>query len=110
MSDERALCEKIRTLIETGSLPNRKADAMWGGPGSGGICPVCGEVVTAADVEMELEFSGHAGGPVDRYHLHSRCFAGWEFERHNLEVARKRGVSADETNGSTGSSQAATPL
>ena len=40
-------------MIQAGSLPNRKADATYGGPGCGNL-PVCDEVVTASDVEMEL--------------------------------------------------------
>ena len=101
-----ALRAKIRKLIQAGTLPNRKADITLGGPGCGNTCPVCDEVVTATDVEMELEFRGHAGGRVDTYHLHGRCFADWEFELRNLETARNTGVPAHETGSSL---QAAPP-
>jgi hypothetical protein len=35
MSDERTLREKIREMIQVGTLPNRRPDRMWGGPGGG---------------------------------------------------------------------------
>jgi hypothetical protein len=91
---------KIRAMIQAGSLPDHKADAMWGGRGCGNTCPVCGQAVTAADVEMELEFRGPSGGRVDIYHLHGRCHAFWDFERRNFESARKTGVFDHETSGS----------
>ena len=87
-----ALRAKTRELIQAGTLPNRKADTTLGGPGCGNTCPVCNKVVAATDVEMELEFRGAAGGPVNTYHLHGHCFAAWETELRNLETARKTGV------------------
>ena len=106
MNDEMDAA-KIRAMIQAGSLPNRKADATYGGPGCGATCPVCGQVVTAADVEMELEFRDRAGGRVDTYHLHGKCHAYWDFERRNFESARKTGVSAREPSGSP---EASAPL
>ena len=106
MSDD-IVSAKIRAMIQAGSLPNRNADAAYGGPGWGDTCPVCDQVVTASDVEMELEFRDYAGGRLDTYHLHGRCHAFWEFERRNLESARKTGVSDDATSDSP---EASAPL
>jgi hypothetical protein len=34
------------------------------------------------DLELEIEFNRHGVTPgLDRYHLHVRCYAAWEFER-----------------------------
>jgi hypothetical protein len=37
---------------------------------------------------VELEFHRHGVTPgLDRYHLHHRCFAAWEFERTKIDGA-----------------------
>jgi hypothetical protein len=82
MPDEPAFREKARDVIRRGRLPLRKPDQMFGGPGSGAVCPVCGELAARNPPEFEIEFRGH--GTVDTFHLHPRCFAAWEFERTKL--------------------------
>jgi len=79
MPDEAVLRAKARDIIRSGRLPLRKPDRMFGGSGSGAVCPVCGELATRNELELEIEFHGH--GVVDTFHLHPRCFAAWEFER-----------------------------
>jgi len=66
-------------MIRRGRLPLRPPDKMFGGAGSGEVCPVCGEVAARHQLELEIEFHGH--GVVDKFHLHPSCFAAWEFER-----------------------------
>jgi hypothetical protein len=59
------------------ALPNRRPDRMWGGPGSGAGCGVCGKPIEPHQVELELEFDvdGQAG---EAHRLHGRCFSTWQ--------------------------------
>ena len=79
MPNEPILREKARAAIRSGKLPARRSDRMFGGPGSGQRCAVCGEPLPHEEVEIELEFNQRDG--LDQYHLHHRCYAAWEFER-----------------------------
>lgn len=83
MPDEASLRAEAREAIRTGRLPNRRPDRIWGGPGIGARCAVCGEPVTHDQFESEIQFAleGGAEARLDRFHLHVRCFAAWEFER-----------------------------
>jgi hypothetical protein len=82
MSDETLLREKARELIETGKLPNRRPDRMWGGHGDGADCPVCRAPVTREEVEYELEFERKGDDrALDTYHFHIDCLRVWESER-----------------------------
>ncbi|MDB6089538.1 MAG: hypothetical protein JWN85_2322 [Gammaproteobacteria bacterium] len=94
--DESTVRQKARSALESGNLPNRPADRMWGGPGSGGDCAVCGQRVTREEMSFDLEFSGDGAprGSVN-HELHMRCFAAWEFERDNI-TAEPGALSAGE--------------
>jgi hypothetical protein len=84
MSDEDVLRQKARAAVRAGKLPARTPDRVWGGPGVDAPCPVCDLPVTKAEMEFEIQFArdGHGGGgDLDKFHLHRRCFAAWEFER-----------------------------
>jgi len=82
MADEAALAAKARDAIRAGRLPARAANRTFGGPGNGSVCAVCGEPVTSNQMELEIEFNRHGAAPgLDRYHLHTKCFAAWETER-----------------------------
>jgi len=53
-----------------------------GGPGVGARCTVCGEAVTKDQMEFEVQFARDGDNPgLDKFHVHVRCFAAWEFER-----------------------------
>jgi hypothetical protein len=84
MESEDVLRARAREAIDSGKLPDRRADRTWGGPGAGEMCPVCGRLVTHDDLEMQTEFERPEGG-LDKYHIHVRCFAAWEFERRRRE-------------------------
>jgi hypothetical protein len=90
MSDETELRRKAREAIQAGKFPVHRQARMWGGPGNGAACAICGEPVKRDDVGFELEFApnGHDPG-VRNYPVHIRCFAAWEFERPNLEAAAR---------------------
>jgi hypothetical protein len=82
MPDEQVLRAKARKAIESGNLPNRRPDRTWGGPGVGAECAVCDEPVTQQQTEFEIEFAHGGDNPgLDKFHIHIRCFAAWEFER-----------------------------
>jgi hypothetical protein len=82
MPDEQVLREKARAAVETGKLPERRPDRTWGGPGVGASCSVCDEPVTSDQLEFEIQFRRDGDNPgLDKFHVHIRCFAAWEFER-----------------------------
>jgi hypothetical protein len=61
---------------------------MWGGPGVSASCAVCGEPVSRDQTGFELQFESDAAEhPMDKRHLHVRCFAAWEFERISVGSA-----------------------
>jgi hypothetical protein len=94
--DESTLREKARSALKSGKLPYGRAERMWGGPGSGDNCAVCGDSVTREEMGFELEFAGDGErpGPVN-HELHMRCFAAWEFERESV-TAKSGSPAADE--------------
>jgi hypothetical protein len=86
--DEVTLRETARALIQTGTLPNRRPDRMWGGPGAGANCVICKSPVERHQLEFELEFAGNGDGVgVNKYHVHIRCLAAWE---HTLAASSGR--------------------
>jgi hypothetical protein len=84
MPDENLLREKARAVIREGKMPNRAPDRSWGGPGVEAPCSVCGLPVTKDEKEFEIQFSRDGDNPgLDKFHVHIRCFAAWEFERRS---------------------------
>lgn len=84
MPDETILRARAQAAILDGKLPRRRPDRVWGGPGVGAVCAVCDLPVTKDETEFEIEFAHDGDSPgLDKYHVHLRCFAAWEFERRN---------------------------
>jgi hypothetical protein len=84
--DEETLHEKARTVIQNGKLPSRAPDRTWGGPGVGAPCAICELPVRPTEMEFEIQFARDGGSRVaglDKFHVHIRCFAAWEFERNS---------------------------
>jgi hypothetical protein len=82
MSDESMLREKARQVVRDGKLPACRPTRTWGGPGVDAPCAVCGKPVGHDEMEFEIQFARDDGQPgLDKYHVHIRCFAAWEFER-----------------------------
>ncbi len=80
--DEQLVRAKVREVLKAGKLPNRRPDRTWGGPGVGAPCTVCDLPVTKGELEFEIQFAHDGDNPgLDKYHVHVRCFAAWEFER-----------------------------
>ena len=82
MPDENVLREQAKTVIRAGTLPARRPDRSWAGPGIGFACAVCARLVRHHDLETQVQFE-HVGlvPGLDTFHLHVRCFAAWELER-----------------------------
>jgi hypothetical protein len=85
MSDERVLRTLARKVMKTGSLPESRPERMWGGPGGGSSCALCGMTIRGEEMEFELQFSSREDPGAGNYHVHVRCFAAWELERRNAE-------------------------
>lgn len=82
MLDEAELRAKAREVVKQGKLPTEAPTRTWGGPGVGAPCSVCGLPVTKAEKEFEIQFERDGDNPgLDKFHVHIRCFAAWEFER-----------------------------
>jgi hypothetical protein len=83
MPDEPILREKARAAIQNGKLPSRRPDRTWGGPGVGAVCSICELPVRKDELEFEIQFAHDGDNPgLDKFHVHIRCFAAWEFERN----------------------------
>ena len=80
--DEQPLRAKAREVLKSGKLPNRRPDRTWGGRGVNAPCSVCDLPVTPQQMEFEIQFARDGDAPgLDKFHVHIRCFAAWEFER-----------------------------
>lgn len=80
----RELPEEARGANET-AIPEGVPDRMWGGPGLGLDCIVCGEPVSRDQTELELEF--HRPDGKHSYHVHVPCFRTWELEQSRRGTA-----------------------
>ena len=48
------------------------------------MCAVSEKPVTTEQLEFEIQFAHDGSNPgLDKYHVHIRCFAAWEFERQH---------------------------
>jgi hypothetical protein len=91
MSDEIGLRRKAREAVRAGRVPAGAPEQMWGGPGSGNPCVICGLFLRHDEPELELQFAGEGDDrEPDTYRFHVRCMAAWELERR-----------AEEANGET---------
>ena len=83
MPDEARLRQQASDAIQTGKLPAHSPDWTWGGPGVGAACAVCSLPVTKEQLEFEIQCARDGDNPgLDKFHVHVRCFAAWEFERN----------------------------
>ena len=81
--DEQELRIRARAALDSGQVPHDQPKGLWGGNGTGETCPVCGNSLDAAEMELEVEFEFAEVGArgVREFHLHLPCFAAWEIER-----------------------------
>jgi len=46
---------------------------------------VCEKPVTKEEMEFEIQFARDGDNPgLDKFHVHIRCYAAWEFERNKV--------------------------
>ena len=79
------LVREVARGDEGGTLPNSHPQRIWGGPGVGAPCSLCGISVMPDGTELEIEFASDDGSGVAAYHVHPSCFATWEHERRTRE-------------------------
>jgi hypothetical protein len=85
MPDEPRLREQARAVIQSSKLASRNPDRTWGGPGVGAPCSVCEKPVTKEEMEFAIQFARDGDNPgLDKFHVHIRCYAAWEFERDKV--------------------------
>ena len=85
MPDEPALRTRAREALQRGRIPVRRPDRTWGGLGLGSSdCVICGNRISKEESALEIEFDRMSGPGMDRFYIHPRCFAAWEFERTKL--------------------------
>jgi hypothetical protein len=85
MSDESHLQAKVREAMETGTLPKRSPDELWGGPATGARCAVCDAPTRPGEIELEFAFTREPKSGRARYHAHPRCFSIFSRELKNIE-------------------------
>jgi hypothetical protein len=84
-ADEVSLHEKAREAIQRGTLPARRSDRAFGGPGSGALCALCHRAVMRQMTELELQFDSCDDIPrTDALKFHHTCFAAWVTERDKI--------------------------
>jgi hypothetical protein len=102
MKDESTLRQKARELIQSGKLPAKRPERMWGGRGSDVTCAICGDPLKADQFEFELQFTADSAGAVSSVcRVHVRCFAAWELEREELDTSGLNGVLRSAEHGDT---------
>jgi hypothetical protein len=74
---EETLRAKIRDRLAAGRLPRKPPQKIWGGRGTRRQCAACDEIISDAEVEIEVELDVAAG----HLFFHPRCRVLWEEER-----------------------------
>lgn len=92
MSDSRRLSQRARDAISAGRIPDKAPESIWGGPGLGVPCPVCGQPVKSEESGFELEFV--YPGERSTCEVHVPCFHAWESARANAAAAQEARAGA----------------
>jgi len=79
MTDDSSLRRRVREAMQTGHLPDRFPDEVFGGSATGVGCAVCGEP-TRGGLELELVFANGSAAGRRSYHLHPGCLPIFEGE------------------------------
>jgi len=70
---EDVLRQIARKVVQDGKLPSRRPE-------------VCGVPVGRNEMEFEIQFARDGDNPgLDKFHVHIRCCAAWEFERESRD-------------------------
>lgn len=76
---------RVAELLGDGRLPVRRNCAVSAGYGEALPCDVCGEVITAD--EVQYDFADDAGRIL---HLHLRCHQAWQNALADVQVGDQR--------------------
>jgi hypothetical protein len=97
VNDDSLLRKKAREVMDSGRLPDRAPDHIWGGPGTGADCAVCGHRIEHKETELEIEFVDRNGADSSFHLVHLRCFSALEGERQS-RVGSRVSASRDASN------------
>jgi hypothetical protein len=93
MPDEQILHSKPEKPSSKASSPRVALTACGAAPAQAKSAGSATRASTKDDLEMQIEFAHEAADGVDKYHLHIRCNAAWEFERNKAGEAPQRTTS-----------------
>jgi|SRR5581483_2246867 len=81
--EENGLRHLAREAMQSGKLPGRRPDRLWGGHGNGkDNCYLCGKPLNMEDITFDLEYKrGAEDTDPTCYSVHLRCFNAWDIER-----------------------------
>ena len=102
VNEDSSLRKKAREAMDTGRLPDRAPDHIWGGPGTGVECAMCGRTIARSETELEIEFARNNGTDAQVHLVHLRCFSLLEIERQSRTApggssrSRDRAARADD--------------
>lgn len=77
---EKILRLIARRRIETGDLPCEMPATVWGGPGSGEQCSLCGAPITSQEIEFEYAYQARD------FRFHRLCHGLWQLECERAQV------------------------
>jgi hypothetical protein len=66
----------VIAALSAGMLPREHPVRIWAGAGTDTCCALCGDCLTPADIEYEIEFVSGASVTFDR-----SCYAIWNEQR-----------------------------
>src|SRR6185437_12839462 len=108
MGDESVRPAGAGDAMKASKLPECRPERMWGGPGTGAACAICGKTIGTGEVEFELQFASDGASGTANYHVHAQCFAAWDLERRNgssndrsLPQAENGGIMLDRERNTT---------
>ena len=85
MVTNSALAEAIRTRILNGTLPRDVSLKLEGGPGEGGHCACCGQVISETDIQYTVSDGDRAVSLT----MHLHCYGLWSLEVRLLATAQR---------------------
>lgn len=68
----------VRALMQSHALTSSTLISVWGGPGEGAVCSVCGLPIRRDEHELELRIDNN--GALIALRLHPSCHVAWEME------------------------------
>jgi hypothetical protein len=88
MDDGGTSLKKLaRAAIDSGRVPQTRAERPWGSSGDGGECAICTQVIGSQELGYELQFPQSEPKETPRYcQVHARCLKAWDAVRTEPNV------------------------